>query len=118
VSIDASFIETAKARLRKERESLCHQLKELGATESGELTGDVDFGDGFADSAAATAERTEVLGLVDSLKAMLANVDRALARIEEGMYGICIRCEKEIGLARLEFRAESTFCVECKSKAS
>ena len=108
----------AAARLREERANLVHQLAELGATETGELRSDVDFGEGFADAAAATAERTEVLGLVDSLKTMLADVDRALAQIEEGTYGICRNCGKEIGEARLEFRPESTLCVECKSKAN
>jgi DnaK suppressor protein len=106
----------AEARLREEREHLVHQLHELGATEAGDLTGDVDFGEGFADAAAATAERTEVIGLVDSIKQMLDAVDAALAKLEDGSYGLCARCGKEIGAARLEFRPESILCVDCKSK--
>ena len=107
----------AKAALEAERERLCHQLKELGATETGELRTDVDYGDGFADAAAATAERTETIGLVESLHAMLKNVDAALERIEEGAYGTCVQCGKQIGEARLEFRPESIYCVACKSAA-
>jgi len=61
-------IPTAKKALKSERENLVHQLGELGATESGDLKADLDFGESFADAAAVTAERTEVLGLVDSLK--------------------------------------------------
>jgi len=53
----------AKERLKTERLRLCNQLKELGATETGELRTDVDYGDGFADAASATAERTETIGL-------------------------------------------------------
>ncbi|MDX1691015.1 MAG: TraR/DksA C4-type zinc finger protein [Acidimicrobiia bacterium] len=106
----------AETRLREEREQLVHQLEELGANEKGELTGDTDFGEGFADAAAATAERTEVIGLVESLKSMLDGIDAALARIEEGTYGLCARCGNEIGAARLEFRPESVLCVDCKSK--
>ena len=115
---DASFIESAKATLCEERGRLVRQLAEYGANEVGDLTGDVDFGDGFADSAAATAERTELIGLVDSLKTALDAVDAALARIEEGKYGICLRCGSEIGVARLEFRPESILCVDCKSRAN
>jgi RNA polymerase-binding protein DksA len=107
----------AEARLRRERSNLLHQLTELGADESGDLIGDVDFGEGFADAAAVTAERTEVLGLVDSLKRTLDAIDAALARIDEGSYGTCARCGKPIGEARLEFRPESIFCVDCKNKA-
>ncbi|MCB2223044.1 MAG: TraR/DksA C4-type zinc finger protein [Actinobacteria bacterium] len=107
----------AEARLRAERERLCHQLKELGATEGGELRNDVDYGDGFADAAAATAERTETLGLVESLHRMLVEIDAALARMEEGTYGTCAKCGGEIGADRLEFRPESIYCVACKTAA-
>lgn len=109
-------ITSAKAALDEERARLVHQLEELGATESGDLTGDVDYGDGFADAAAATAERTEVIGLVDTLKVQLDAVDAALGRIAEGVYGTCAECGSDIGAARLEFRPASIYCVDCKSK--
>lgn len=108
--------ETAKSLLLEERAKLAHQLDELGATESGELRGDVDMGEGFADAAAITAERTERLGLAENLAGMLASVDNALRHIEEGTYGICEECGKDIQAARLEARPASLLCVECKSK--
>lgn len=114
-TMSTSIHSKAEDRLRAERARLVHQLGELGATETGDLRGDVDFGDGFADAAAATAERTEVLGLIDSLHGMLVDVDSALARIEDGTYGTCARCGKEINQARLEFRPASIYCVDCKS---
>ncbi|MEE9297597.1 MAG: TraR/DksA C4-type zinc finger protein [Acidimicrobiia bacterium] len=107
----------AEQVLRDERDNLVHQLSELGATEDGDLRDDVDFGEGFADAAAATAKRTEVLGLVESLKRMLNDVDTALERIADGTYGTCSTCGKEIGTARLEFRPESIYCVDCKAKS-
>lgn len=111
-------IAAAKAQLEGERERLVHQLEELGATESGDLTGEVQFGDGFADAGAATAERTEVIGLVDSLKTQLDAVDAALERIEDGTYGTCANCGNEIAPARLEARPASIYCLDCKSKAA
>ena len=111
-------IASAEKALRKAREQLVHQLDELGAAESGDLRSDIDFGGSFADAAAVTAERTEVLGVVDSLKGQVADIDAALAAIEAGTYGICKRCGKEIGADRLEFRPESILCVECKTKAA
>jgi RNA polymerase-binding protein DksA len=111
-------IATAEKTLRKEREQLIHQLDELGAAESGDLRSDVDFGGSFADAASVTAERTEVLGLVESLKSQLDDVDAALAHIEAGTYGTCDRCGNEIGADRLEFRPASVLCIDCKSKAA
>lgn len=107
----------AEKTLRDERANLVHQLSELGANEDGQLRDDVSYGEGFADAAAATAERTEVIGLVDSVKAILENVDAALERIAEGTYGTCAECGKEIGRARIEFRPESIYCVDCKAKS-
>jgi DnaK suppressor protein len=108
----------AEKALREQREHLVHQLAELGAAESGDLRADIDFGGSFADAAAVTAERTEVLGVVDTLKTQLENVDRALAKIDAGTYGICEDCGQEIPAARLEARPESIRCVDCKTKAT
>jgi DnaK suppressor protein len=111
-------IAKAETALRKERARLVHQLDELGAAESGDLRSDIDFGGSFADAASVTAERTEVLGLVESLKSQLDEVDTALAHIEGGTYGICDRCGAEINTDRLEFRPASILCVDCKSKVA
>jgi DnaK suppressor protein len=111
-------IDGAVAALNGEREKLVRQLTELGATETGDLTGDVDYGDGFADAAAATAERSEVLGIVDNLTKLLADVDQALAKVDDGTYGLCKECGREIGAARMEFRPTSRYCVACKQRRS
>ncbi len=111
-------IATAKKALRNERENLVHQLDELGAAESGDLKADLDFGESFADAAAVTAERTEVLGVVDSLKHQLDDVDKALAHIAAGTYGTCDNCGKQIGADRMQFRPASVLCVDCKSQAN
>lgn len=111
-------IAAAEKALRTEREGIVHQMHELGATETGDLTGDVNYGDGFSDAGAATAERTEVIGVVEALKTQLDGIDAALARIEQGTYGKCASCGNDIGADRLEFRPASILCVTCKSSKS
>lgn len=111
-------VASAEKALKEERARLVHQLNELGAAETGDLKADLDFGGSFADAAAVTAERTEVLGLVESLKGQLDAVDRALDHIEAGTYGTCESCGEEIGADRLEFRPASVMCVDCKTKAA
>lgn len=108
----------AEQALRSERERLVRQLSDLGAAETGDLNVDIDFGGSFADAAAVTAERTEVLGLVDSLKGQVDDIDRALEQIEAGKYGICVSCGKDIPADRLAIIPASILCVDCKTKAA
>jgi len=110
-------IEAAEALLNEERDKVVRQLEDIGSDESGELTGKVDFGDAFADAGAVTAERTEVLGLVKTLKSRLDDIDAALRTIEEGTYGTCERCGASIGANRMAYRPTSRLCVRCKSSS-
>lgn len=105
----------AKRSLLAQREKLVRQLIELGADESGDLRRDLDFGEGFSDAAAVTAERTEILGLVETAINRLGEVDAALARIEDGSYGVCAQCGTAISPQRMEIRPVSAMCVKCKS---
>jgi RNA polymerase-binding protein DksA len=43
----------------------------------------------------------------------IASVKRALARIEDGTYGECVRCGEGIAPARLEARPEAALCIDC-----
>ena len=47
----------------------------------------------------------------------IASVKRALARIEDGTYGECVRCGEEIAPARLEARPEAALCIDCAREA-
>jgi RNA polymerase-binding protein DksA len=46
----------------------------------------------------------------------IASVKRALTRIENGSYGVCVRCGDEIATQRLEARPEAALCIECARK--
>jgi DnaK suppressor protein len=44
----------------------------------------------------------------------LANIERAIARIREGGYGICEGCGEKIKLARLNALPYATCCIDCQ----
>ena len=48
---------------------------------------------------------------------LLKHVELALQRIEAGEYGVCVRCEEPIALARLQAQPAATLCIECQSAA-
>jgi DnaK suppressor protein len=47
----------------------------------------------------------------------LQNLRLALERIEEGTYGTCLGCEREIGVKRLRAVPWATYCVTCQELA-
>jgi RNA polymerase-binding transcription factor DksA len=58
-------------------------------------------------------ERAQVEALAREAAARLASVDAALGRVEEGTYGACQVCGRDIPQARLEARPTATTCVAC-----
>ncbi len=46
----------------------------------------------------------------------LSLIDNALARIEQGRYGLCMKCNKPIPAPRLEAIPSALLCIDCKSK--
>ena len=54
------------------------------------------------------------LSLEENAEHLLAEVDAALARIEQGVYGICVACGGRINEERLEALPWATKCIRCK----
>jgi len=73
-------------------------------------------GDDQADVGAKTYEREHELSLTYNARDLLAQSERALARIEAGTYGSCESCGQPIGKARLKAFPRATLCVSCKQR--
>jgi RNA polymerase-binding protein DksA len=104
-SVHASLRE----QLTAERDRVFDQLRELGVERS-------SFDEGFADSGQVTAERGEVEALAGTLRETLNDIDAALAKFDNGTYGICESCGKPISEARLEAMPAARLCITCASK--
>ena len=66
------------------------------------------------DLAASEVNQNLVFKLRDRERLLLMKIDEALARVEEGNFGICLDCEEPIEPRRLEARPVSTLCIACK----
>jgi RNA polymerase-binding protein DksA len=66
----------------------------------------------MADLGTDTYEQEFALGLMDSERRLLQEIDEALGRINEGSYGICMGTGKPIRRARLEAQPWANYCVE------
>ncbi|SDN62086.1 transcriptional regulator, TraR/DksA family [Desulfonauticus submarinus] len=81
-----------------------------------DMSEDVEVYADPADRATAESDRAFTLRLRDRDLKLVKKIDEALARIEDGTFGICEECGEEIGLARLKARPVTTLCIQCKSK--
>ncbi len=67
----------------------------------------------MADMGTDSYEMENILGLMDSERKLLAEIEDALARIENGTYGICEGNNEPIPKARLEAIPWARYCVTC-----
>ncbi len=117
--MDKTKLNELRAELVADRDGQLEFLEEHGADPYGEEVRDLGVAnDGFADSAQATEERSEILGHIESARSRIHQIDEALERIDEGTYGVCADCGNAIVEARLEVRPLSIRCVDCAEQAA
>jgi DnaK suppressor protein len=113
-----------EAELDEVRQELESEILELRAeiskaeSEIAERMGDAvaDAGDDQADAGAKTFEREHELVLTHNARELLAQNERALAKVVSGAYGVCESCGEPIGKARLQAFPRATLCVVCKQR--
>ncbi|GGT53996.1 hypothetical protein GCM10010177_07780 [Actinomadura citrea] len=91
---------------------------EIAASASQIAEGDASdgAGDDQADAGAKTYEREHELALAYNSQDLLAQIERAVQRMDAGTYGICESCARPIGKARLQAFPRATLCVTCKQR--
>lgn len=98
------------AERRKEIMAQAVETKEKGmAFDPEDLPDEVDL-------ASSEADQSMNLRLRDRERILLKKIDKALAKIEEGNYGICEKCDEDIGAKRLEARPVTDLCIKCKEE--
>ena len=68
------------------------------------------------DRATVESDRTLTLRIRDRERKLRNKIEDALARMQDGTFGICEVCEEEIDFKRLEARPVTTLCINCKSE--
>ena len=113
-----------KAELKEVLDELHEQREhsaEVIAAQENELDGLMrDSGDGAgqdqADLGATSFERDHELTVLNSERDKLAQIERALTRIDDGTYGVCESCGNPIGKMRLMAFPRATLCMTCKQR--
>lgn len=109
-----------KRDLQKFRKILLAQREELAGAAKRALSGDIhvdpdDFPDEI-DTASSEVTLQFTGRLREREQGLLAKIDAALEKIDEGEYGDCVNCGEDIGVKRLKARPVAELCIDCKSE--
>jgi DnaK suppressor protein len=68
------------------------------------------------DRASLESDRNFLLRIRDRERKLIVKINEALARIEDGTFGICEMCGEDISEERLKARPVTTLCIDCKTE--
>jgi DnaK suppressor protein len=113
------FLAEQRQLLMAERDSYTKQADELKA-EADSLAlehepGDVQFDEEGGEGGTSNVDRELDLVLSAQARGAVVEIDRALAKIDAGNYGVCEQCGQPIPQARLKALPYAALCVACKS---
>ncbi|MFP5316942.1 MAG: TraR/DksA family transcriptional regulator [Acidimicrobiia bacterium] len=119
MTVADKFLEEQRALLLTERATYSQQAETLRA-EAEQLAaemepGDVQFDEESGEGGTMNVERERDLALSAQARAAVDEIDRALAKLDAGTYGVCERCGEPIKRARLKALPYASLCIACKS---
>ncbi len=98
-----------KTNLEAEQQETLAEISRLSEALKYELDADPEEGD------PDLYEREKTLALLRNLEEKQYSLSEALASLDDGTYGICENCGREIGQERLEALPYATLCLQCKA---
>jgi RNA polymerase-binding protein DksA len=119
--LTASEIESFRKMLLEKRKEILGNVNTMGdealKKSRQESSGDLSsMPIHMADIGSDNFEQEFALGLMDSERKMIHEIDDALQRIEDGSYGICENTDQPIPKARLKAQPWAKYCVEYARK--
>jgi DnaK suppressor protein len=115
--MDEQTLAVITEALLAERARLQHEIGDLerdSAQAQSDASGENNYRDHMGDQGTATFGKELDMTLEDNAKELYEGVLSALARIESGEFGTCVRCGKEIAVERLRAMPAAGLCISCK----
>ena len=112
----ATNLNQVRAKLEAEKKRFQEELNQLNSPrDSDERREGSPFGK-REEEATESMELEKRLALENKLEALIAEVDRAINKMDAGTYGKCDICNQAIDPARLEALPQAIMCVSCRQK--
>lgn len=105
-------LEARKSEIESDVSYMADEMRSIGVEQDDE---NGSLGNHIAEDGASIAEAERIVTVTEDMQHILAQVNAALERMNEGTYGVCQRCGKPIGEERLEAFPYVAYCIECQS---
>src|SRR2546429_9949409 len=102
--------------LEARRRQLADELAVL--TKPPEMGSNLSFGKRIGEGTSEAVDRISSTAAARSIAASLADVDRALEKMDEGTYGLCDARGRPISSERLDAIPSATLCLPCTAPPS
>lgn len=112
-------LEGFRRRLLEERRKVLAAIDYLHEENRGSLeeeAEEVPLDNHLAETATVTLDREIDYTLEENASHVLAAIDAALERIDQGTYGICSTCGNPIPAERLQALPYASQCIDCKRR--
>jgi DnaK suppressor protein len=103
-----------KNELQRYKEALSEKMAELYATLGNRRPIAIEFTPEPCERIVLAAQRELAVVTLDRHSRLLREVKAAMARIDNGSYGLCENCEKAIAPRRLDAVPWARYCVQCQ----
>jgi DnaK suppressor protein len=111
--MDRKKVEYYKKRLVATQDEL---LRSVTKSERDGREADEEATQDIADKAANSYAKEFLFHQSDENRRLLALVNEALERVKDGSYGLCVSCQGEVQVKRLEAVPWARHCIECQEK--
>lgn len=107
-------LDSLREKLAQHRKQIMDQYKH--DLKAGQAAAD-EGSDDIVDRANNSYNREFMFSLSDTERETLRLVERALERLDEGTYGTCRNCKRDIGPPRLQAVPWARYCIDCQELA-
>lgn len=112
-SLDKHLLLQFKTGLREQQRELLHTI-ERAEKEMQDFAGSAPLDP--VDLSCFTASKESLFVRTSQEHSRLRSIQRALERMNDGSFGICIDCEGPIGLKRLQAVPWASHCIHCQEQ--
>lgn len=117
--MDDKLLQNFKDKLKIQRDKATNLLEQMENNETiksnAEMSAELSFYDNHpADNASSIYDKERGMAFQKNEEILIKKIDNALINIEDGTYGICKKCGREIDKNRLECAPYAEYCIDCQ----